>query len=150
MHNNKNNFALYIILTMIGVAFCLKVMQYCATTGEVAINGKEFKVEIVKSAQEMAKGLSGRESLKNGKGMLFAFSKADYQLFWMKDMRFSIDIIWINEGKIVDIKEKAPVPLTQYLESYKPVSPAKYVMEINAGLAEKYGFKVGDLVKLDI
>lgn len=146
----KDNFGVIIFAVIIATALILKAVDFYTKTGEVEINGKNFKVEVVKKGWEMERGLSGRTGLKDGAGMLFVFSKADFQIFWMKDMKFSIDIIWINEGKIVDIKERAAVPVTQYIESYRPSERAKYVLEINAGLAEKYGFKMGDEVKLDI
>ncbi|MFH1193492.1 MAG: DUF192 domain-containing protein [bacterium] len=147
---DKSKFAIGIIITMLATAFILRGMNYYTKKGFVEIGGEDFKVEVVKKDWEMEKGLSGRTGLKDNAGMLFVFPNADFQIFWMKDMKFSIDIIWINEGKIVDIKERAVVPVTQYIESYRPSEIAKYVLEINAGLAEKYGFKIGDKVKLDI
>ncbi|MFA5133986.1 MAG: DUF192 domain-containing protein [Patescibacteria group bacterium] len=150
MQDKKNNFALYIILVMVAAAMLLKIINHCTKTGEVIISKREFKVEIAKNQWDMDRGLSGKNFLKDNKGMLFVFSKPDYYSFWMKGMKFSIDIIWINEGKIAYIKEKAPIPITQYIESYKPEAPAGYALEINAGLVEKYGFKIGDAVQLDI
>lgn len=147
---DKGKLALGIIITMLATALILRGINYYTKNGKVEINGKVFVAEIVKTPWEQEQGLSGRKSLSENKAMLFVFPKEDYYHFWMKGMKFSIDILWINQGKIVDIKEKAPVPATQYLEQYRPDAPAKYVLEIGAGLAEKYGFKVGDSVKLDI
>jgi len=147
---DKSKFALGIIITMFATALILRGIDYYAKNGSVEIGGKIFKTEVVSNDWDMNRGLSGRAGLKNNAGMLFVFSKADFQIFWMKDMKFPIDIIWINEGKIVDIQEKAPVPITQYIESYRPSEIAKYVLEINGGLVEKYGFKIGDRVELDI
>ncbi len=149
MHD-KSKFALGVIITMIATALILRGINFYTKNGSVEIGQKVFKVEIVKDSWELEKGLGGRKPLAENRGMLFVFPKEDFYQFWMKDMKFSIDIIWINQGKIVDIKEKAPIPTTNFLEQYRPESPAKYVLEIGAGLVEKYRFKVGDAVKLDI
>ena len=81
-------------------------------------------------------------------GMYFIFDKPDYHSFWMKDMRFPIDIIFINDGKIVTIYKNVPIPTseTQLPPIYRPTNPVDHVLEINAGLADKYSFQVGDSV----
>lgn len=147
---DKSKFALGVIITMVATALILRGINFYTKNGKVEIGGQTFKVEVVKDSWELEKGLGGRKSLAENRGMLFIFPKEDYYQFWMKGMNFSIDIIWINQGKIVDIKEKAPIPTTHLLDSYRPESPAKYVLEINAGLSEKYGFKVGDEVKMQL
>ncbi len=147
---DKSKFVLGVLITMVATALILRGINFYTKNGVVEINHKVFRAEVVKEAWELEKGLGGHKPLAENRGMLFVFPKEDYYQFWMKDMQFSIDIIWINQGKIVDIKEKAPIPTTHYLERYRPEAPAKYVLEIGAGLAEKYGFKVGDAVKLDI
>lgn len=144
------SFAFYVILIMIISALGLKAVDFYTKRGEVEIKGQKFKVEIVKQLWEIEHGLSGRYKLKDNKGMLFVFKKEDKYAFWMKDMKFPIDIIWINNEKIVDIKKDAPIPITDNLESYTPTSSARYVLEINAGLSEKYGFEIGGEVLLDI
>ncbi|MBU1179932.1 DUF192 domain-containing protein [Patescibacteria group bacterium] len=146
----KNKFAFYVIMIMVVAALGLKAVNFFTKKGEVLINQKVFKVEVLKKEWELKKGLSGRSSLAESKGLLFAFPNPDKYGFWMKGMKFPIDIIWIDDGKIVDIKQSAPVPLTQNYETYTPAAPARYVLEINAGLSEEYGLKVGDSVALDI
>lgn len=74
--------------------------------------------------------------------MLFVFEKADYHSFWMKDMKFAIDIIWIDEDKkITDITHNA-TPGT-YPEIFKPSLPAKYVLEVMSGWIEKNNIEIG-------
>jgi hypothetical protein len=143
-------FYYYVFAVMIVSFLGLRAIDFLHKNGAVEIGGQKFQVEIMKSAAELEKGLSGRASLDADKGMLFVFSKADRYVFWMKDMRFPIDILWINDGKIADIKHNAPVPASENLDKYLPDAPADYVLEINAGLSEKYGFRPGDAVKLDI
>lgn len=92
--------------------------------------------------EEHERGLSGRAALLEGSGLLFVFDRADTYQFWMPDMRFSIDIIWIGEDKrIVDISER--VSPESYPTLFRPRVPARYVLEVNAGDAAKWGWTVG-------
>lgn len=98
-----------------------------------------------KSSREL--GLSGRKGLEEGKGMLFVFDTPGRYGFWMKDMSFSLDILWINEDGIVVEIERAVTPQS-YPKTYINASPAKYVLEVNAGEAEKRGLFIGSKVKI--
>lgn len=147
---DKVKFASYIFVVM-AIAFVgLRLINLATKYGTIKIGDKKFNVEIAKNDWELEKGLSGRRGLKTASGMFFVFPKSDYYGFWMKNMEFPLDIIWINNGKIVDMKKNVPVPTTKLLEKYVAVAPAKYVLEINAGLAERYEFKIGDELELDI
>jgi len=121
----------------------------------VIINGHEIKIEIMDTPAKQAQGLSGHESLAENSGMLFVFSKPARQNFWMKDMKFPIDIIWIRQtadgDRIVGFVENAPVPpstdgLETSLEIFSSPDNVYKVLEINAGLVKRWGIKVGDLV----
>ncbi|MCX6751552.1 MAG: DUF192 domain-containing protein, partial [Candidatus Nomurabacteria bacterium] len=95
-------------------------------------------------AQE--KGLSGRKSLNEDQGMLFVFYKSEIYPFWMKDMNFAIDIIWIDEDfRVVFIKKNASTQ--SYPETFTPNQNARYVLEGSAGFSEKNNLKVGDFRK---
>ncbi|MBU0732395.1 DUF192 domain-containing protein [Patescibacteria group bacterium] len=111
----------------------------------------QVEAEIAKTMLERAAGLSHRESLATDEAMLFIFDKPDYYQFWMKDMKFPIDIIFINEDKIVDIKKSVPPALDDgNIEHYPPVNPAIYVLETPAGISEEYGFEVGTPVEMEL
>ena len=88
------------------------------------------------SSEARVRGLSGRESLKPDQGMLFVFERPDISGFWMKDMLFPLDIIWIDENKkIVGINENvSPETFPNLFFSPKPVL---YVLELNAGIAKE-------------
>lgn len=118
-------------------------------TPTATINGQTFLLEIAKDAKTRERGLSYRESLDQDNGLLFLFDRADRYSFWMKDMHFSIDIIYINNDTVVHVFENVPPPTstTQTLPTYTPDSAADKVLEINAGLSEKYGIKKGDKVE---
>ena len=93
------------------------------------------------------RGLGGREGLAQNEGMLFVFSSTAKHGFWMKDMRFSIDILWLSsEGSIVDAEES--ISPDTYPNVYVPVAPALYALELPAGFMKEHGLQVGDIVHL--
>ena len=116
----------------------------------VAFLGDEKVVlEVVNTPEKLSRGLSGRKELAQNSGMLFVFESAERHGFWMKEMNFPIDIIWIDEaGKIVDIKNN--VSPTTYPKSFYPQAPAFYVLEVNAGFTLVHGVKIGDRVSLEL
>ncbi len=89
--------------------------------------------------------MSNREKLAENQGMLFVFDQPDYYSFWMKDMQFAIDIIWIDENKkIVDITQNAESE--SYPKTFQPSSPAQYVLEVNSFWTGEHGIVVGDVL----
>lgn len=113
----------------------------------VQIGSAKFFVELAKTDAEKQKGLSGRESLASDHGMLFVYEKAGAYSFWMPDMRFPIDIVWINNGKVVDLDENVSNEFDPANPKiYSPSNPVKYVLEINAGAAAVNNIKIGDAV----
>ncbi|MFA5991561.1 MAG: DUF192 domain-containing protein [Candidatus Doudnabacteria bacterium] len=118
--------------------------------------GKEILlVEIVSDEKKMQTGLSNREKLDDNNGMLFDFgNKKVVPNFWMKDMLFDIDIIWIADKKIIGITPNVPAPIEnlklkiENLPVYSPPAQVDQVLEVNAGWSEKNKIKVGDEVQL--
>jgi uncharacterized membrane protein (UPF0127 family) len=122
------------------------------TPTTVTIGDASFAVELAVTPQQQAQGLSGRPSLAPGTGMLFIFKSEGRPFFWMKDMHFPLDMVWIStEYVVVDITEDVPPPdpgqATSDLPTYRPAEPAQYVLEINAGEAESADMRIGDLVE---
>ncbi len=118
-------------------------------TALVEINDLNIKAKLRITPEERSKGLSGKTSLANDEGMLFVFSKAGIYPFWMYDMNFPIDIIWILDDRVVEIWENAPPPdESGEVPIYRPKSKANYVLEINAGLSDKYNIKINDKVNI--
>jgi len=111
----------------------------------VEIEGRVINVEVADDMLEQTRGLSGRTLLGEGNGMLFVYEDPEKQGFWMKDMNFSIDIIWIGEDSSVVWIEKSVSPDT-YPKVFHPESPAKYVLEVPAGYSEKISIDIGDSV----
>ena len=107
------------------------------------INGVEIQLEVARTPEEQARGLSGREMLGENAGMLFVYEKPGLPGFWMKEMNFPIDIIWIgNDRRIVDISENI-APET-FPRLFRPRAPVQYVLETNAGWAKSHNISVGD------
>lgn len=115
-------------------------------------DGSVIKTEIVDTPELKSKGLSGRTGLGERESMLFVFDSEGYYDFWMPDMNFAIDMIWMDKDyNIVDITENAkPMPGTplEELPKYKSIEPAQYVLEVNSGFSDKHNLQVGDKLKL--
>ncbi|MCX6716418.1 MAG: DUF192 domain-containing protein [Candidatus Taylorbacteria bacterium] len=109
---------------------------------KLKINGQEINIIRAQTNEEEIQGLSGRDSLALNSGMLFYFDHDDFWKFWMKDMKFSIDIIWLDKDfRIIDIKNNA-TPLS-YPELFTSKNVARYVLEVPAGFAQNYLLKDG-------
>ncbi len=109
-----------------------------------------FNIEIADTANQRATGLSMKKFLNKGDAMLFIFPEKTIPGFWMKDMKFPIDIIWINESwKITGIEKNMQPCEGNLCPLVYPKEKIMYVLEINSGLSDKYGFKDGDSVHLE-
>ncbi len=122
--------------------FVLSTMSY---ENRVTVRGKTYTVEVSDTYFTQSKGLSGKKSLSNDEGMIFVFENPYKYGFWMKEMNFPIDIIWIDENKTVNHIEKDVKPET-YPKIFYPETPSKYVLEIASGQSDLHGIKVGDTV----
>ena len=117
----------------------------------VTIGTAVYTVEIAENNVTRGKGLSGQLGLPDDHGMLFIFDNPAIQTFWMKDMLFPIDIVWISETCLVaSITPNIPIPLESTeinrLPRYQSDRPVKYVLEIAQGQAKVSDIKVGDSV----
>lgn len=113
---------------------------------QVCLKDVCVQVEIADTDSQRQRGLMFREGLSDNQGMLFIFEKEEKHNFWMKNMQFPLDIIWIDkDNKIVDIKTNVS-PCKDYCESLIPQSEAMYVLEVSAGFVEKQTIIVGDKV----
>lgn len=113
----------------------------------IIIAGQSIKVDLALTPAEQNQGLSGRSALLEDEGMLFVFDTPGKYSFWMKDMNFPIDMIWIGEDKkIIYVKKDARPEL--YPETYGPDTDASYVLEVVSGFADKHNLQIGDSVEL--
>tara|TARA_B100001750_G_scaffold141700_1_gene113003 strand:- start:1312 stop:1800 length:489 start_codon:yes stop_codon:yes gene_type:complete len=103
----------------------------------VVINEKIIFVEVAITPEERQRGLMERESLQEDNGMLFVFSEEDTYSFWMKNMKISLDIIWINaDGNVVYFVKDVPPCVQSPCQTYSPNADALYVLEVNPGLID--------------
>ena len=120
-------------------------------TPVVTVGDTSFVVELAVTPAERNRGLSGHPPLVDNEGMLFVFENEAKWTFWMKEMLFPLDMLWIDAGcTVVDITENAlkpePEQALQDLPRYFPKTLAQYVLEVNSGTAEQTGISVGDQV----
>ena len=114
-------------------------------------DGLRVNVTVADTEATREKGLSGRDPLGPDEGMLFVFQTPLAYGFWMKDMKFPIDIIWIAQGQIVDITTDAAVPVPgQELPVYYPRIPVDHVLEVRAGYAREHGLRTGMPVSVHV
>jgi len=106
---------------------------------------KALVLEVSDNLLERQRGLSFRESLAIDAGMLFVFEKPDKHGIWMKDMNFSLDIIWLDENfKVVNFKKD--VSPDTFPTAFTPSSPALYVIETNTGFVDRFSIKIGEIL----
>ncbi len=141
-------FFVLIAITIIVLFFPKKVthIEYvCDKCVTANIGENIFFLKKSETQTEKTKGLSGVIKMGENYGMLFIYNNPDKYGIWMKDMNFPIDIIWLDaEKKVIDIKENA-LP-ESFPNVFYPQSPATYIIELNAGTAEKEKINIGDIV----
>jgi uncharacterized protein len=119
---------------------------------KVSIEGYELSAEIPVTGELMSRGLSVKNQLRENESMLFVFEEPLRHTFWMKDMKFPIDIIWLDSnGKIVHIEENLmPCPLVLICPSYAPNTDSQYVLETIAGFAQRHNISLGTTIKIEL
>lgn len=112
----------------------------------VELGGTKITVEVADTDALRKQGLSGREGLRENHGMLFLFPVRDRYAFWMKDMRFSIDMVWIAKGVVASVNENAlPEPGVDlsHLKLYIPDVPVDTVIELPSGFVHTHHINLG-------
>ena len=110
-------------------------------------NGKNITAELTMTDEERARGLMFRERVDDDQGMLFVFEDEGFYSFWMKNMKFPIDILWLDkEKRIVHIEHCVPPCRREPCLSYEPDIPSLYVLELKAGSVEKNTLKLYDKI----
>jgi uncharacterized membrane protein (UPF0127 family) len=114
-------------------------------------SGKILQTEVMVSDEDRAMGLMFRPSLPRDRGMLFVFEEPDFHGIWMKNCRFPIDILWLDEDKtIVHVAESVPPCKSEPCPVYEPMRKASYVVELNAGEARREKAVVGAAVRFEL
>lgn len=149
---------LFLLLLVIGVGGKFAV-DYINTNGfpsfgkqtTVKVDGKVLSAKVARTPEEKQVGLSNSTSLNANSGMLFPFESADYHTFWMKNMKFPIDIIFINDGTVVTLYENVQPPSSSEENPplYQPTEPADMVLELNAGEARKLNIQKDTKIEIE-
>lgn len=116
------------------------------TKREIVIRDEKMTLYIADTDTERQQGLSGSTRLQDDEGMLFVFPEKDLHSFWMKDMKYPLDMIFLNDNRIVDTFNNLS-PET-YPKLFAPKEPANYVIEFNDSAIERLGLKTGDTILL--
>lgn len=121
-------------------------------TTPLTVGNTKISVAIMRTPAEQQRGLSGSDKLSDEQGMLFAFDLKFTPGFWMKEMKFDLDLIWIAESRIVGITENVQAPpagtVEKDLQEYFPPQNIDSVLEVNAGWSKLHNVKVGDEIKI--
>lgn len=152
---NENNFS-FLLVALFFFLFFFLISQpdknfKLENIKYVKIAGQNIRVDLALTPMERSRGLSGRQSLNDDAGMLFVFDYLGYYPFWMKEMNFSIDIIWLvpfergKYAKVVYIKKDARPE--EYPATYCSDRTSQYVLEVLAGFADKNNLQIGDRVE---
>jgi len=138
--NRFNVFLLVFVMSM-GGCLCDKKIQ----GPRVCFRDQCFDVEVVQKPEELTRGLMERDSMEDNHGMLFVFPESRQYSFWMKDTLIPLDMIWMDYGRnVVHIAHDVPPCEEDPCPTYAPPTDALYVLEINAGLAQRFGITQGD------
>lgn len=114
-------------------------------------SGKVLRVEVMVSDQDRQMGLMFRPSLPEDRGMLFLFGEPDFHGIWMKNCKFPIDILWLDETKrVVFLEESVPPCTADPCRVYTPLRKAAYVVELNAGQARREKAAVGAEIRFEL
>lgn len=118
---------------------------HTAKTLAISIGHKRVNAFVADALDSQEKGLGGRDELAPDQAMLFTFGAPARYGIWMKDMKFPLDIFWLDRSGVIIFIKKDVSP-SSYPEVFSPDSPAEYVLEANAGFALGNNLKIGDKI----
>ncbi len=144
--NDKKS--LLIIVTSIVIALLFIGVGYLLNDKRTVTIGNEYSFLVANNPYEWRRGLSGKTSeTMDALGMLFVFPRERERSFWMKDMKFNLDIIWIKEGRIMKIDRNVPAPENGEAPAVVDSRPFEVdaVLEVPAGGADYLQLFVGQV-----
>jgi len=134
-------------LAAIGLVSC-SVAANAQAISYVVLKGKTFYVELAENDEQQARGLMFREQMAPDRGMFFIFRSEYMQAFWMKNTLIPLDMLYFDKKfRLVSMQTSVPPCKADPCPSYPSSGPAQYVLELNAGTADKLGVKPGDVVE---
>jgi len=140
-----------ILVSVVFVMFAawLLLAPHRVASKELTIGSRVLHVDMATTEAQRERGLGGRTSMTNDQGMLFVFPERGVYPFWMKDMQFPLDIVWIDHGTVTEVATlEPPANAAKQPQEYMPKFPADHVLEINADQAKKLGLAPGTAIQL--
>lgn len=144
----KKIMLIILCFVFLGIVMYLRSLETYIRVGNISL-----KIEVARTPAAIEQGLSDRNEIGSD-GMLFVLSSKTIPAFWMKDMRFPLDFVWIDGNIVVDITEHVsnPAPNTQKkdLPLYRPKQAVTHVLELPDGAVNRYTLKIGDAVQYGV
>lgn len=139
---NKKKIILISLAIVLVLIFMLRPKKTPAI--KVCIHNRCFLAEVADTPEKRKKGLMFRQELGEDQGMLFVFKEEGIYSFWMKNMRFPLDIIWLDKNKkVVEIYSPA-LPCRDVCKDITPSHPARFVLELKAGSVLRHNIREGE------
>jgi len=131
--------AIALLLVLFGSQYCC----FAEKRVEVLIAGEVFHLEVAETSDAFTQGLMRRKHLKSHHGMLFPFKTPQKTYFWMKNCLLPLDILFIKQGKVVNIAEHAQPCLQDPCQVFASSGMVDTVIELNAGISHTLHLKPG-------
>lgn len=145
----KAYFILFIAITIIILLFINLNHKTKSKITAIKINDIIITLEVADDYSEQINGLSNRKNLVDYHGMLFVYPRYQTMNFWMKEMNFPIDVIWIKDNEIVGFEKNIPLFNEQGdIKKFSSLIPVNYVLEVPANFIDKNNIKITDKIEL--
>ena len=135
------------VIVIIGLAWV--GLSYVAAPATIEIGDRDFAMRVARTETERQQGLSGTSELPQGQALVFIFPTDDSWGIWMKDMKYPIDIVWLDAAKKVVHIERNVSPDTYPATTFRPKTSARYVIELKAGASEASRITIGSHAVFD-
>jgi uncharacterized protein len=139
-------------MTRLLAVFCFVVLATtaCAARGpSVEIKGHHYAIEVAADDASRRHGLMDRTSMPDDHGMLFVFDDDALRVFWMKNTKIPLDMLFFDsDRRLISVQRSVPPCVSDPCPGYSSGAPARYVLELNAGQAEKLGLVSGDTIEI--
>ena len=118
----------------------------------VSVDGFNMTADLALTSEQREKGLSVKDKLRENEAMLFVFEESAKHSFWMKDMKFPIDIMWLDsDGKVVHVEKRLEPCISVFTcTSYSPSRDSQFVLETVAGFTQRHNVSVGTDIDFEL
>lgn len=123
--------------------------QVLPTSAQVKVGSQVIQLEVAETPEQQQMGLMYRTSLPDDRGMLFSFAPARQVGFWMKNVRINLDMVFLRNGKVVDIASNVPPCTSEPCPIYGPRVAVDQVIELRGGRAAELGLRAGDRLTVE-